>query len=340
MKRWLVLGVEIAALVLACVVVLSVAPPLLPFIARLLLLGLFIVLIWALFSPFESLGWWAGWSDKGAPQSPAAVEPSQVERPQVDQFVVYLGGIGSISGDFLYPEEIAFLDEVQQRVPSVAIVRDVFPYAMNNRGLTGQGFFAWLWRLCKKMGFQGKYLLKGLVIMRNLFQVAVSADRRYGPIYNYGAAEVIRKGLLRQGYRIGSGTPVSLIGYSGGGQIAVGAAAYLQPALAAPLQIISLGGVMSDDPGITKIKHLFHLYGTKDPVQAIGAFAYAGRWPLLPYSPWNQAKVEGKITLATVGPVGHLDPGGYFEVKSSVRAPNERVIEIVAGLLSQQTHVL
>ena len=43
-------------------------------------------------------------------------------------------------------------------------------------------------------------------------QVLVSADRCYGPIYNFGTAEVIRDGLLRQGYRVGSGKPVTIIG--------------------------------------------------------------------------------------------------------------------------------
>ncbi len=215
MKRILSLVVQLVVLAIIFVVILSVLSPFLPFIFQLLLLGLIIVLIWALFSPFESLGWWAGWSDRSAGQD-TTVAVQQAERAGINHYVVYLSGIGALSGDFLYPEEIAFLDDISTRVPSAAIVKDVFPYAMNNKGLTGKGFFAWLWRLLKKLGLQGKNLMGVLVDIRNLFQVAVSADRRYGPIYNYGTAEVIRDGLLRQGYRIGSSIPVTLIGYSGG----------------------------------------------------------------------------------------------------------------------------
>jgi len=340
MKRILSLVVQLVVLAIIFVVILSVLSPFLPFIFQLLLLGLIIVLIWALFSPFESLGWWAGWSDRSAGQD-TTVAVQQAERAGINHYVVYLSGIGALSGDFLYPEEIAFLDDISTRVPSAAIVKDVFPYAMNNKGLTGKGFFAWLWRLLKKLGLQGKNLMGVLVDIRNLFQVAVSADRRYGPIYNYGTAEVIRDGLLRQGYRIGSSIPVTLIGYSGGGQIALGAAAYLQPIIKAPLQIISLGGVMSDDPGIDRIKHLYHLHGTKDPVQKIGAIAYAGRWPLLTYSPWNQAKAEDKITMMAVGPVTHNDPGGYFEAKSKDSVPNyqAQIVETVVGLIKQRANL-
>lgn len=68
----------------------------------------------------------------------------------------------------------------------------------------------------------------------------------------------------------------------------------------APLFIISLGGVMADDPGLDAIEHLYHLYWTRDPVQRIGQIAYAGRWPILSYSPWNRAKAEGKIASIAV----------------------------------------
>jgi hypothetical protein len=61
---------------------------------------------------------------------------------------------------------------------------------------------------------------------------------------------------------------------------------------------------------------------------------------LLAYSPWNQAKAEGKITLTAVGPVRHLDPGGYFEARSEQKVPNYKVIEIVSELIERQTKSL
>ena len=57
-------------------------------------------------------------------------------------------------------------------------------------------------------------------------QLFVCADRRYGPTYNIGTAREIMRCLQRNGYQIGSGVPVTLIGWSGGAQIAIGACAW------------------------------------------------------------------------------------------------------------------
>src|SRR2546430_481769 len=105
----------------------------------------------------------------------------------------------------------------------------------------------------------------------------------------------------------------------------------------APLQIILIGGVVGDDPGIEQGDHLYYLYCTKNPVQKLGANAYAGRWPLLTYSPWNQAKAEGKITMNAVGPITHNDPGGYFEAKEGGDVPNYQahIVDVVSLLIAQ-----
>lgn len=311
---------SLIGVVLAVIVGAILLFPLLSLLFKFLMFGLLLLLLMALLSPFEALSWWAGWSK---PQKEHAdvesnrEESTDIRRVEANHYLVYLSGIGAISGDFLDKPEIDLLDELEERFPNLAIVRDVFPYAMNNRGLTSQRFLSALWQRVKQYRIKGKEsLAANLMNIRNMFQVAVSADLRYGPIYNYGSAEVIRDGLLRQNYRIGSAIPVTILGYSGGGQIAIGAASYLQPMIAAPLRVISLGGVMADDPGLDHIKHLYHLFGSKDPVQKIGSIAYAGRWPFLPYSPWNRAKAAGKITMIPIGPIGHTGPKGYFGEKS------------------------
>ncbi|GCE13894.1 hypothetical protein [Tengunoibacter tsumagoiensis] len=305
------------------------------FLVQLLILGLILLLVAALWSPFEALGWWAGWFGS---------RPHQlVERPLDDpdkvtmQYVVYLSGIGAIGGDFLEREEQAFLDRLQEQLPQIKVVRDVFPYAMNNNGLTGQRFFTMMWRWIKQLKLQNHAVLTNLINIRNMFQVAVSADRRYGPIYNYGTAGVIVDGLLRSGYRMSSGIPVTLLGFSGGVQVALGSATYLKPLLQAPLSIISFGGVMADDPGLEMIEHLYHFRGSRDPVNRLGAIAYAGRWPLLSYSPWNKARRQGKITEISAGPVTHNDPGGYFlpesEQEPYEETPQGKIFAQVVALL-------
>lgn len=309
-------------------------------IIHLLLFGLILLLIAGMLAPFESLGWWAGWFG-ATPDQLQKTADMEAETPlashDADHYLVYLSGIGAISGNFLEKEEIAFLDKIAARVPGMAVVKDVFPYAMNNNGLTGQRFFSMIWQWIVGLKLQNKQLMTMFVNLRNTFQVAVCADLRYGPVYNYGTAEVILQGLQRQSYRIGSGKPVTILGYSGGAQIALGAATYLQSLLQAPLRIISFGGVMADDPGFYHIEHLYHFYGSKDVVQPIGAIAYAGRWPILAYSPWNRAKAQGKITKIPAGPVRHNDPGGYFLVRKDAPkdqpAPQDHIVDTVVSFL-------
>ena len=315
---------------------------LIPLVLKLLGIAFFLLLIAGALAPFESLGWWAGWFGRPAEKVSATVadqnKPAQQGNTEAKHYLVYLSGIGAISGDYLDPTEIELCDELEARFPGTALVKDVFPYAMNNRGLTSQRLFTSMWKRIEQLKMEGKGLLVSLVNVRNVFQVAVSADRRYGPIYNYGTAEVIYAGLLRQGYPVGSGKPVTIIGYSGGCQIALGSAKYLQSMLeGTPLFIISLGGVMADDPGLDFIQHLYHLYGTRDPVHKIGQIAYAGRWPILPYSPWNRAKTDGKITSNAIGSIGHAGSKGYFSDKSQLEN-GQRFLDRSVDAITQVLH--
>jgi pimeloyl-ACP methyl ester carboxylesterase len=118
---------------------------------------------------------------------------------------------------------------------------------------------------------------------------------------------------LRHGYTLGSGTPVTLLGWSGGGQVALGAAWYLPWMIGAPVRVLSVGGVLSDDIGVKRIEHLWHLWGQKDPLAPLGEKLYAGRWKIFPTSMWNLALAAGKITMIPLGPYTHNGAGNYFD---------------------------
>jgi hypothetical protein len=152
--------------------------------------------------------------------------------------------------------------------------------------------------------------------LRNMFQVAVVSDNRYGPFYSMGSARIIRDGLLRHGYPLGSGKLVTIIGFSGGGSIALNAVTSLKRMINAPIQVISLAGVLCSDPGLNHIEHLFHLYGERDGVQALGRYLFPGRWAVQPNSAWNRARATGKISLKSMGPMRHVDPGGYYDTEA------------------------
>ena len=183
---------------------------------------------------------------------------------------------------------------------------------MTNRALTGQRAFAWFWRWALSMKLSNRALagLAGSVInLRNLWQVAVSADRRYGPPYNHSSADLIVGALLHRSYDLNACAPIILVGYSGGGQIAVGAAGHLKELIDADVSVIALGGVQSADPGLAAVQWLYYLAGRKDRIHRFGTLLFPGRWPVFSYSSWNQAKAQGRVRIVDMGPVDHTGWG-------------------------------
>jgi hypothetical protein len=292
----------------------------------LLLTGLVILIfISAALAPLESLGWYAGWQTKedepdpaagGADRSPQSLAASQ---PPANHYLVYLSGIGAISADSVPQEEMPFIEGLTAHLPNTRVLPDVFPYAMANKGLNGQRFFAGMWQWVEGRRLKNPMAAAALIVnLRNAFQVAVSADRRYGPVYNLGVAQEVREALVEAGYPIGSGVPVTILGWSGGGQVAIGAASFLRKMLGGPIYVLSLGGMLSDDPGIERVEHLWHLWGSKDVVSPVGKYAYAGRWKMFPNSVWNKAVAAGKITFIELGPFTHNAAGNYFDPEAKL----------------------
>jgi hypothetical protein len=305
-----------------------------------ILLGLLVLILIVLaVGPLESLGWW---SDEGADKAMATVERLREEHELLPatpykQYVVYLSGIGAIDGHSR-PAEEAPLVEGMEAIPDTCVVSDVFPYAVDNRGLTAQRPMAGLWKAIEKARLKNpEALVAMLVNLRNAVQLFVCADRRYGPTYNIGTAQQILDGLLRNGYRLGSGVPVTLVGWSGGAQISLGAAWYLGMAKI-PLKLISIGGMMADDYGLDRIQHVYHLRGTKDSLEKLGWIMFAGRWPIAVGSPWSRAMKEGRITVIDLGPMQHNAKEHYFDSKSFapdgrsyVQVTTDAVVALLTG---------
>lgn len=287
-------------------------------------------------SPLEALGWWAGWYGRRPEDQVVAPPRDQGSPPR--RFVVFLSGIHSVEERAFARREVVMLERLRDRL-SDARVLEVFPYSVTNRALTGERAFARFWRWALRMKLRRRVLanMAGMVInLRNLWQVAVSADRRYGPIYNHGSAELITEALLGAGYVPASGTQVTLIGYSGGGQIALGAAAYLDDILGAPVDVIALGGVMASDPAVLQVHHLYYLFGDRDTLHRLGAAFFAGRWPLLRYSPWNQARARGRLTPIPLGPMTHTGSQGYLSTTASLpdgRSHLDATVDAIASIV-------
>lgn len=298
-------------------------------------------------APLETLGWWAGWFGDDLDTSaataiaatPAApLDPAQRSQQTISRYVVYLDGIGQ-SGQEYTPDVEDFLTALKPVLPqNIALVSGLMMYSVLNKPLAEDRPLAFLWKTADKMRWTNPAAILGLMLnLRNVFIVAVSADKRYGPIYNQGIAQVLFDGLVKRGYQPGHGTPITLIGYSGGGQMSVAAAPYLKKAMGAPIDVISLGGVMSANNDVLKLEQLYHVVGEKDVVERIGPIIFPGRWKIFPLSFWNRAKRRGNISIISAGdPVGHQVPGGYMDPKATFpdgRTYLQNTLEIILKIL-------
>ena len=307
----------------------------------LLILLLALVVAALLMAPLESLHWWA---TSGAEQIETFVGPAepteQAAAITADQgpqkFLVYLSGIGAIAAKGVPEEEVPFVQDLHDRLTGFTVIDDVFPYAVDNRGLTAERLLGGLWRWLDRARLKNPNAsLAVLINLRNLMQLFVCADRRYGPTYNLGTAREIHMSLMRHGHRPGSPDQVVLFGWSGGGQIALGAAWYLH-AMGLNVSVMSLGGMLSDDIALGRVDHLWHLYGSKDFLQASGQVMFAGRWPISKGSPWNQALEDGTISMIDLGPYNHNIKQHYFDYESKLpdgRSYAGKVIDTIEGIL-------
>lgn len=299
----------------------------------LVFLGLF---IWAAFSPFETLGWWAGWfGDKIYEDNLPSDGFIRKVTPDASAYVIFLSGIGRVSGQTLSYREQDFLRHLAVALPDAVIIDDIFPYSVNNMALTGQPFFGRLWRWALRRKLDGPALAGMLINVRNTFQCLISLDHRYGPIYNQATGEVLLHGLMRYDYPTDSDTPIFIIGYSGAGQMAVGATTYLREWLSDPIYVISLGGLFGSDQGLLAANHIYHLSGSTDKILMMNYIA-PGRWPIFATSEFNRAKRQGRITNINMGPMNHTGRTGYLDSKTFLADGTsfvDHTVNVVAGIV-------
>lgn len=267
-----------------------------------------VVLALLIVAPFEALKWWSRDIDLDIPEHNPDQDPGE-ETPS--QYVVYLTGIGG-SGEGLARREFGFLERLQKRSPQTRIITDVFPFSVTNNPLTGDRPLAWFFSAMHRARLRSKSLLFEVWIgAKNVAQVAVCSDPRYGPIYNLGIAREVYAALLRHGYDPRKRPPVYLVGYSGGAQVALGAACYLTR-LPSKVSVVTIGGVFSSIPGLLLAHRVHCIVGSKDRTVWLGPLLFPGRWPFAARSDWNKAKRRGKVEIIESGPMIHSGRGDYF----------------------------
>ncbi len=301
-------------------------------------IGIVAIVVAGILAPLDSLGWWAGWygDELDTATVPTASSERSVRR-NVDRYIVYLDGVAQ-SGSRYTPDIEDFLVALEPALPQeLELVQGLMMYSMLNKPLDEDRPLSLLWQLVDKLRWANPTSVLGwLVNVRNTIIVAVSSDKRYGPIYNQGIAQVIFDGLVELGYQPGSGMPISLIGYSGGAEMSVAAAPYLKRSTGAPIDVISIGGVMSANNNFLKLEQLYHIVGEKDRVESIGSILFPGRWKIFPLSYWNRAKRKGKITILAAGAVNQQFRGVYMYQNATLpdgRTNLQQTIEMILQIL-------
>lgn len=288
---------------------------------KLLTLAGLILLVWGTVSPVGTLIWWVkeGSEKLGlTKKSPQRLLPSQSGRSRATSksncYVIFLTGVGDFSTDQLTPGEEVFLKGLVKAHPNCAIVEDVFPYSAANVNLGSERLLAPLWNFAEES--KGWLSTANVLIkIRNLWRFAISADNRYGPVYNRGIALAIVD-------RMNAAQPISqssaqrvkiiLMGTSGGAQVALAAAPYLEQWLNPKIIVVSIGGVFAGTDGFNVAEHVYHLQGRRDWVEDIGGIVFPSRWAWTVGSPFNQALGDGRYTVLISGPHKHDGDRGYF----------------------------
>ncbi|MDJ0775992.1 MAG: CAAX protease, partial [Mastigocoleus sp. MO_167.B18] len=104
----------------------------------------------------------------------------------------------------------------------------------------------------------------------------------------------------------------------------------------APIEVISLAGVISGNTGAMEIEHLYHLVGKQDRVEKVGPIMFPGRWLVFFLSDWNRAKRRGKFSFIPLGPVGHNGVDGPFSEQEFLpdgRTNLRQTLDMVTGIL-------
>lgn len=312
-------------------------------IGMLIVVALVAITVSLLLSPIEALGWWAGWYGHGLhdPRVPTpdatTMEPGEASPEPADHYILYLDGIANV-GRYQYRDVQGLLDGLEQRLPDTRVIGDIMPYSVRDVALLSdeRPLARWWRRMFQKKLNEERSALSFSINLRNLFQVLVAADPRYGRIYGQGEAQVLLTALLKAGYQPGSGTPLTIVGYSGGVQVGLAAAPFLKRALNAPLCLISLAGVMASEAGLDWLDLMYHLQSPTDRVPMWGEVLFPGRWRIMRGSHWNRMLRSDRLRFVNMGPMRHNGFGSYLD--DSVVKHGESNLERTTGVMVGLVH--
>ncbi len=268
-----------------------------------------VLLAEALLARYEVLAYTAGWRTlaTGLPDGMPHARGADPGRPPA-AYLVYLDGIGKRR--FRDTRDGGQLVEALiEGAPELRVLGQVQPYSPLADPLADRPVWRWIRR---RAGL--------LLFLHNVMQIFVAADRRYRPLYNGAVGGQIADQLRLAGHR--GGTPVVLLSYSGGAQVATGAVGELHARLGVPILLITVGGFHNGANDLTHAHHLHQITSGADVIERVSTWIFPRRWPLLRDSGWNRAVRAGKVTVHRLDPATHMGPRGY--ISPAERLPDGR----------------
>ncbi|WP_061294702.1 hypothetical protein [Herbidospora cretacea] len=268
-----------------------------------------VLLAEALLARYEVLAYTAGWRTPatgltdGMPHARGA-DPA---RPPA-AYLVYLDGIGKRR--FRDTRDGGQLVEALiDGAPELRVLGQVQPYSPLADPLADRPVWEWIRR---RAGL--------LLFLHNVMQIFVAADSRYRLPYNGAVGGQIADQLRLAGHR--PGTPVVLLGYSGGAQVATGVVGELHGRLGVPILLITIGGFHNGANDLTHAHRLHRITSAADFIERVSTWIFPRRWPLLRRSGWNRAVRAGKVTVHRLDPATHMGRRGY--ISPAERLPDGR----------------
>ncbi|WP_336922401.1 hypothetical protein [Aquipuribacter sp. SD81] len=241
--------------------------------------------------------------------------PDVDERNGPDGYVVYLDGVGRCERRTT-PVARAFAGAVGDRLPRWHVVLSLMPNDVTQepaflRPVTG-GLWGRLYRADSRW-----------LVARGVWEAVVALDPRYRDRLAAAHTSALVAHLRAAGYRVGSGTPVVLVGLSGGAQTALRAASETAQALGgAPLDVVTFGAFADGSADLRGVRRVHAAVSWGDPAELLPVLLFPSRWTALGVGAWHRAKRQGRVVVRRHDFATHVGASGYLS--ATARTPDGR----------------
>ena len=241
--------------------------------------------------------------------------PSKDPAPR--HILIYFDGIHQL--DQSHPPRIAhFLGLLESRLPPDSLlIKSLSSYANENTSLEVDPAAGRVLRVLNRWSARWRDAWKSLALeiiiqVNNVIKVGIVSDSRYGPIVKYQQALKVYQ-LLAERVDVSTlaHSKIVLLGYSGGGQMALGSAAYLAKMCQANVSVCTLCGVYSGNQDLTSLSTIVSIQGSRDPVAGLCRYLFPRRF-MVSFSQWTRAENSGRVATISVPDMTHNGVMGPF----------------------------